>query len=254
MRFIQTLDISMAHEVGYRVYLARTKGESTSRNLYCPRVSCRKGRVSLSLIVWPYLTVVQVPEGFSLEDVVVLGDNVVTVFHAVIADLELPMPWPVPSTPPIHANDAILIWGGSSSVGQYALQILKHWGYRNLIATSSPQHHQTLKALGASHVFDYKDPNITKLILNVAPTVTFVLDCVGSKAGSLTPIASITKRGSKVAVLLPVVVKDASEREAPIYEMNVLLAADWEEGVDARGVRTHFYLEVYNIATRCLSF
>lgn len=72
----------------------------------------------------------------------------------------------------------------------------------------------------------------------------FVLDCIGSKAGSLAPIARIAKTGTKVAVLLPVIVRDASEAETPLYEMDVEAAAEWEEGVDARGVRTHFYLEV----------
>ena len=38
--------------------------------------------------------------------------------------------------------------------------------------------------------------------------------------------------------------RDSSETEDPIYEMDVNKAADWAEGVDVRGVRTHFYLDV----------
>lgn len=74
--------------------------------------------------------------------------------------------------------------------------------------------------------------------------VPFVLDCIGSKDGSLAPIARIAGAGTKVAILLPVIVKDASEAEAPEYSMEVGNAAEWVEGVDARGVRTHFYLDV----------
>ncbi len=73
--------------------------------------------------------------------------------------------------------------------------------------------------------------------------VKFVLDCIGSQRGSLEPLAKIVGKSSKVAVLLPVVVKDASETEAPIYEMDAERAANWEEGVEVRGVRTHFYLQ-----------
>lgn len=186
----------------------------------------------------------QIPTGFTPQQAVVLGNNFVTVFHAVSTDLELPLPWPVPAAAPPHAQDTILIWGGSSSVGQYALQILRHWGYRNLIATGSPKHHALLKELGASQVYDYRDPNVAELILAGAGTVPYILDCIGSKAGSLAPIARIAKKGSKAAILLPVIVKDSSETEDPEYEMDVSVSADWAEGVDARGVRTHFYLDV----------
>lgn len=71
-----------------------------------------------------------------------------------------------------------------------------------------------------------------------------VLDCIGSKTGSLAPIAQIARKGATIAVLLPVIVRDSSEEEAPEYDWDVQAAAAWQEGVVARGVRTHFYLEV----------
>ncbi|KAH8592926.1 chaperonin 10-like protein [Bisporella sp. PMI_857] len=185
----------------------------------------------------------KIPDGFRPEEAVTLGNNFVTVFHTVTVDLELPLPWPVPSAPPKHANDAILIWGGSSSVGQFALQILRHWGYTNLLATASPQHHELLKSYGATHVFDYKNSNVVLDILNVSPQIPFIIDCIGSKSNSLAPLAKIAWKGARVAVLLPVIAVDASETTAPVYEMDVKASADWAEGVDARGVRTHFYLQ-----------
>lgn len=193
----------------------------------------------------------QIPPGFKPEEAVTLGNNFVTVFHAVTTDLELPLPWPVPSTPPPHANDAILIWGGASSVGQYALQILKHWGYTNLLATASPKHHELLKSYGASQCFDYKDAKVVENVLDLTKgSIPFVLDCIGSQKGSVIPISKIVKKGAKVAILLPVIVRDASETETPIYEMDVSVSADWAEGVDARGVRTHFYLNVCDSPSR----
>lgn len=173
-----------------------------------------------------------------------LGNNFVTVFHAVSADLELPLPWPVPSESPPHAHDTILIWGGSSSVGQYALQILRHWGYGKLIATGSPKHHELLRSLGALKVFDYRDHKVTDNILEEFETIPFILDCIGSKHGSVEPVAKIAKKGTKAAILLPVIVKDSSDTEEPEYEMDVSKGVDWAEGVDARGVRTHRYLQV----------
>jgi len=92
-------------------------------------------------------------------------------------------------------------------------------------------------------VFDYRERDVVEQILEAANgNVPFVLDCIGSKYGSLAPIAKIAKKGAKVAILLPVIVKDASEAEAPEYAMDVESSALWAEGVDARGVRTHLYL------------
>ena len=179
-----------------------------------------------------------------MQEAVTLGNNFVTVFHAVTNDLGLPLPWPAPSTPPQHADDAILIWGGSSSVGQYALQILRYWGYTNLLATSSPQHFELLKSYGATKLFNYREPDVVSKIRKSTKSITFILDCIGSKYGSIEPIAKIATGNSKVAILLPVIVKDASEMEAPEYTLDVKTSADWATGVGVRGVRTHNYLEV----------
>lgn len=165
------------------------------------------------------------------------------------ADLGLPLPWPVPAEAPSRASDTILIWGGSSSVGQYALQILRHWGYRKLIATGSPKHHEMLKSLGAQQVFDYRDPNVVQAIIGAYGDIPLILDCIGSQDGSIAPIAKIAKKGTIAAILLPVIVKDSTETEDPVYEMDVSKAAAWAQGVDARGVRTHHYLNVSCVKT-----
>jgi threonine dehydrogenase-like Zn-dependent dehydrogenase len=147
---------------------------------------------------------------------------------------------------PKDADSPILIWGGSSSVGQFAIQILRYYGYTRILATASHKHHEKLSALGANSVFDYKNSNVVADILDAGGSngIPIVLDCIGSKSGSIAPISKIAKSGSKVAILLPVIVRDSSETEDPEYEMDVKVAADWQEGVDARGVRTHFYLDV----------
>jgi NADPH:quinone reductase-like Zn-dependent oxidoreductase len=195
------------------------------------------------------LILLQIPLGFSLQEAVTLPNNVVTVFHAVTTDFSLPLPWPCPPIPsPPHANSPILIWGGASSCGQYALQILSHWGYKNLLTTASPSHHEYLLSIGAAHVFDYHDPDVSKHIIKVGqkqtPVIPFIFDCIGSRLGSLAQAAQISQRGTKVAVLTPVVLKDATEDEPPEYSMDTQPHAQWAEGVEVRGVRTHFYMEV----------
>ena len=195
----------------------------------------------------------QLPDGFSLQEAVTLPNNLVAVFHAVTKDLDLPLPWPRPEPAnPTHANGPILIWGGSSSVGQYALQIITYWGYRNLITTASPQHHKLMRSLGASHVYDYRQTDVATTILTAAldsgcaneASIPFILDCLGSKHGSIDPIAEIAQNGTRVAVLLPVILREATVDVAPEYSLDARGATNWRPGVDVRGVRTHFYLEV----------
>ena len=176
-----------------------------------------------------------------------LPNNFVTVFHALTEDLGIETPWPRPDGyAPENASKIVLIWGGSSSVGQFAIQILKFYGYTSVIATASRKHHERLLGLGATAVFDYNDADSVSLISQEAGSigVSFILDCIGSKQGSIAPISLIAKRGTRVAILLPVIVKDSTEEQDPEYEMDVEKAAEWLEGVDVRGVRTHFYLNV----------
>ena len=194
----------------------------------------------------------QIPAGFSMQEVVTVPNNLVTAFNAISADLGLPTPWPKPEgyVPP-QVDDAILVWGGAASVGQYTLQILRYYGYRRLLATASPAQHDKVKQAGALKCFDYRDPGVTEQILEecraaagAGQSVPLIVDCIGSKMGTLAPLAKIAQRGSKVAVMLPVIVKAATEESAPEYSMDVQAEADWVKGVEVRGVRTHFYLQV----------
>ncbi|KAF9904639.1 hypothetical protein EC991_002513 [Linnemannia zychae] len=193
----------------------------------------------------------KVPEGISLQAAVTVPVNLVTVFHSVTADLELELPWPIPKNwNPKAANKPILIWGASSSVGIFAIQVLRHWGYTDVLAVSSNQHHEYLKGLGATVCFDYRKSDVINNILDYLkdaeePKVPYILDCIGSLNGTLKPLAKIAERGSRIAVMLPVIIKDANEEEEPVYEMDVskCLPGEWADGVIVRGVRTHFYLE-----------
>ena len=193
------------------------------------------------------------PAGFKLQEAVTVPDALVTVFNTVTRDLEIPLPWPRPQNyVPEQAEDPILIWGGSSSVGIFMLQVFRYYRFRNLIAVASKTHHEHLLSLGAKATFDYRAGNIIDQILAetrtkpkaASPAIPFIVDCIGSKSGSLQPLSHIAQSGARVAVMLPVIVKDASEHTAPEYAMDAQTEAAWKEGVTVRGVRTHFYLDV----------
>ncbi|EON69675.1 hypothetical protein W97_08927 [Coniosporium apollinis CBS 100218] len=197
----------------------------------------------------------KVPTNFAPEAAVTVPNNVVTVFHTINTELGIQLLWPKPSDyEPPHADAPFLVWGGSSSVGSYALQILKYYGYRNLFTTASKRHHERLKSFGARYTFDYNDSSVAEAIRVAAaescqrgashsPLIPFIIDCIGSQSHSLSPLSDIAHTGSKVAVMLPVIVRDATKDIPPEYSMDVQAAAHWRDGVEVTGVRTHFYLE-----------
>ena len=193
----------------------------------------------------------KVPQGWGMKECVVLGNNFVTAWHTLTRDCGFELPWPKPDGEgeyvPKEVDDWVLVWGGSSSVGQYCVQILKWYGYKKIVATAGETHHEKLRRYGAVRCFDYREVDAVQRILELVGKggVRFVVDCIGSLKGSVRPISQIAKAGSKVAIMLPVIVRDTSEAEGvePEYEMDVAKCADWAKGVEAVGVRTHFYME-----------
>nr|A0A8K1AWG4.1 RecName: Full=Trans-enoyl reductase tndF; AltName: Full=Talaronoid C biosynthesis cluster protein F [Aspergillus flavipes]QVR97765.1 TndF [Aspergillus flavipes] len=62
-------------------------------------------------------------------------------------------------------QQAVLIWGASSSVGSFAVQSAKTLGF-TIYATASPEHHDLVKTLGADAVFDYKAGDVVSQIVS----------------------------------------------------------------------------------------
>ncbi|KAI0080785.1 GroES-like protein [Panus rudis PR-1116 ss-1] len=58
----------------------------------------------------------------------------------------------------MYADQPILIFGGSSSVGQYVIQVARLSGFSPIIATASQRNAELLKSLGADHVIDRSLP------------------------------------------------------------------------------------------------
>lgn len=185
----------------------------------------------------------KVPANISAQEAATVPSNFCTAIHTITKDLRLELPWPVPENwAPPEADQPILVWGAAGSVGQYTLQVLKHWGYRNVLAVASAKHHSSLKGLGATAVFDYNDEDSVKS-LSSGPYIPYIIDCIGSLEGTVRPLTRIAQKGTKVAIMLPVVVSPAGNSDEPTYAMDVgdVLVGQWKDGVELRGVRTHFY-------------
>ncbi|OJJ98682.1 hypothetical protein ASPACDRAFT_30664 [Aspergillus aculeatus ATCC 16872] len=83
-----------------------------------------------------------------------------------------------------HAQGtSVLVWGGSSSVGLYAIQLASHYGFE-VVTTCSPRHAELVRAFGAKHVFDYKDETTIEKIKSVVPSLLHAFDTIGVKGSS----------------------------------------------------------------------
>jgi len=84
----------------------------------------------------------------------------------------------LPESGPTANGKPVLILGGSSSVGQYAIQLARIAGFSPIVTTASSQHTEFLKSLGATHVFD-RNADV-KTIQEAFPTpVALAFDTIG---------------------------------------------------------------------------
>ncbi|KAG1848500.1 hypothetical protein DFJ58DRAFT_796087 [Suillus subalutaceus] len=146
----------------------------------------------------------QLPDNYSLEAAATIPDNFITAFYTLFDCLGLAPPTLPFSVPPPNAETPILVYGAGATSGQYAVQLLALAGYKQVIATASPRQHSYLKSLGAAHVVDYSDDDMSeKILLAAGKNVQFVLDCISAE-GTLKSISSVISSDGVVAMLLPV--------------------------------------------------
>ncbi|KAJ6579224.1 chaperonin 10-like protein [Mycena vulgaris] len=96
------------------------------------------------------------------------------------------------------------VFGGSSSVGQFAIQLLRILGYSTIITYASGKHADFLKSLGATHVVDRKEVSITDLPAVVqkiagAP-IKIVYDAISEDDTRAASVATLAEGGIAISV------------------------------------------------------
>lgn len=97
---------------------------------------------------------------------------------------------------------SVLIWGGSSSVGLYAIQIARLHNF-NVITVCSPKHQEHVKSLGADYVFDYKSDDVVDQIKSAAPRLQYIFDTIGDKTSSATASHALGEAGGTLCTVRP---------------------------------------------------
>ncbi|KAG8732446.1 hypothetical protein FRC10_000916 [Ceratobasidium sp. 414] len=112
---------------------------------------------------------------------------------------------PFPRSGPTASGKPVLIFGGSSSVGQYAIQMARIAGFSPIVTTASEQHTEFLKSLGATHIFD-READAKTLQSAFTEPVSLVLDAISAPATQSVAFEVLTTPtpvlGAHLAVVL----------------------------------------------------
>lgn len=87
----------------------------------------------------------------------------------------------------------VLVWGAASSVGSTTVQTAKSMGFK-VYATASEKHHEYIKSLGASRVFDYKTKNVVDNIVEAVKADGVTVEIGYDAVGALESSQAVLKR------------------------------------------------------------
>ncbi|GAW19502.1 hypothetical protein ANO14919_089890 [Xylariales sp. No.14919] len=163
--------------------------------------------VTGSSLVWA------VPDSVSLRDASTISLAFATAVQAMFQRLDLPEPGK-PAAPAFP----ILINGGTSSVGLYAVQLAKLAGLY-VIATGSEQNHGLLTSLGADAVVDYKDAAWPERVRELShDKLQHAFDCVSERETTAAVARALSTKGGHVVCILP---RKASELPEGLSKVKV---------------------------------
>ncbi|KAI0796242.1 GroES-like protein [Irpex lacteus] len=141
----------------------------------------------------------KVPEGLSAEQAATMNIGLLTVVQSFYNPKFLGLP-----TPPakVEGDPWILIYGGSTSVGMYAIQLAKISGFK-VVTTASTRNHELLKSLGADAVLNYKDADvISKVKAVTGDTLHIGFDTISAKESQILSVKMYAPGPGKLHVIL----------------------------------------------------
>ncbi|VDB91637.1 unnamed protein product [Peniophora sp. CBMAI 1063] len=105
-----------------------------------------------------------------------------------------------------YEGKVALVIGGSSSVGQYAIQLAKLSGFSTIITTASKHNEAYCKSAGATHVIDYHIVPYAELSAEVKAIVgdkplTYIYDAISSAESQKASWEALSPGGALVVVL-----------------------------------------------------
>ncbi|EPX71493.1 dehydrogenase [Schizosaccharomyces octosporus yFS286] len=155
-----------------------------------------------------------VPDSISPLNASTIPCALTTASQGIHQRIGLPMPRADGSANPTRRK-WFLVWGASSSVGQYAVQFAKLGGC-DVVATCSPKNFKLVEKLGATFVFDYHDSQVVEKIKQATnDSVFFGFDAI-SLSHTITKCIMAFSLEAKAAKLITVLGPPENPREEAV--------------------------------------
>ncbi|KAK7682473.1 hypothetical protein QCA50_014273 [Cerrena zonata] len=120
-----------------------------------------------------------------------------------------------------YAGKPIVVFGGSSSVGQYVLQLAKLSGFSHIITTASAKNAAHVKSLGATHVVD-RSLSPSEIVAEVkkitSEPVLTVFDAIALADTQTTGYEILASGGTLVLTLAPTIPEDKRVADKTIID------------------------------------
>ena len=141
-----------------------------------------------------------VPDSVSLREAAGVTATLATAAQSLFHILDLPYPVQSSADPSDASAQSnwILIYGGSSSVGLFAIQLAKFAGLK-VVTVCSPKNFELVKQHGADAVVDYRDSQVAIQAIRKATSssLTVAFDCIGEGDSPIICIEAMTGEGER---------------------------------------------------------
>ncbi|TYJ54732.1 hypothetical protein B9479_004580 [Cryptococcus floricola] len=150
-----------------------------------------------------------VPEGMGLPEASTFGVAWLTAAQAMVQHQGKAFPTlgdtNVTGNPWASAHSFYIVYGGSSSVGLFAIQLGKFLGYK-ILAIASPHSFSLVKSYGADAVLDYHNPDeaIAEALKITDGGVELALDTISEGDSFRITVEMMGKKGKQFNALLPI--------------------------------------------------
>ncbi|KAF8988414.1 hypothetical protein BDQ17DRAFT_1435032 [Cyathus striatus] len=178
----------------------------------------------------PATRTAKIPSGWSYDQAVTIPTGLFTawggLYHKDPHGLGLSGP-ENPLAAGKYANTPIVILGGASSVGQFAIQLARFSGFSPIITTASLKHESYLKELGATHLIDRFIP-LSNLPFEVAgitsEPIKLVFDAIPAPETQKAGYELLSDSG-KIALLLSPEINMAEASGKSIIAVSAVITA-----------------------------
>ena len=185
-----------------------------------------------------------IPPQMTFESAAVFPLAVSTAASALFQSDHLALRHPTSTAPP--TGEAVVVWGGSTSVGGNAVQLAVAAGYR-VVTTASPRNHERMRELGASEVFDYASPSVVRDVAAALAGLR-VAGLLAVGTGSAEPVVRIAAAtgARRVAMASPPVSMESAPRRGGVSPALVRMGVTMVAG----NVSLQAYCAVHRIRAR----